>query len=137
MYTSMLFSAFLATALAAPLVQRQSPKTGSSDSWQPAPDTTTTCDATSDKSISFMRGPQLGTVLDNVCAAMMPGCAYPDRIANGTLCTATIDYPLDGPKSSTQDANVLDSNGNSISDWQVKCKNSLSKLHHSHILSKT
>ncbi|CAN9481626.1 unnamed protein product [Alternaria alternata] len=119
MYTSILFSTFLATAFAAPLVQRQSPQTGGNDSWQPASDTTTTC-ATSDKSISFVRGPQLDTVLDNACAAMMPPCAYQDRVAKGTVCTATVDYPLDGPKSNTQHANVVDKDGNSISGWDIK-----------------
>jgi hypothetical protein len=122
MYTGILVSTFLATALAAPLVQRQSPQTGENDSWQSAPDTTTTCDAASDKSISFMRGPQLETVLDNACAAMMPPCAYQDRVAKGTVCTATLDYPLDASKSSTQHANIVDSDGNSISGWDIKCK---------------
>ncbi|KAL1792857.1 hypothetical protein ACET3X_009364 [Alternaria dauci] len=119
MYASVFLSTFLTMALAAPLVQRQSPQTGENDSWQPASDTTTTC-ATSDKSISFVRGPQLETVLNNACAAMMPPCAYQDRLAQGTVCTATIDYPLDGPKSSTQHANVVDGSGNSISDWDIK-----------------
>ncbi|KAG9185379.1 hypothetical protein G6011_07923 [Alternaria panax] len=119
MYTGILFSTFLATAFAAPVLQRQSPQTGDNDSWQPAPDTTTTC-ATFDKSISFMRGPQLETVLDNACAAMMPPCAYQDRVAPGTVCTATVDYPLDGPKSNIQHANVVDRDDNSISGWDIK-----------------
>ncbi|KAI4625911.1 hypothetical protein J4E80_003045 [Alternaria sp. BMP 0032] len=118
----MFFSAFLATALAAPLVQRQSPKTGASDSWQPASDTITTCDPTSDsdKSLSFTADPKLETILNNACAAMMPGCAYPDRIPTGTLCTATVDYPLNGDKNSTQDANVVGSDGNRITDYAVR-----------------
>jgi hypothetical protein len=138
MYTRVLFSAFLATALASPLVKRQSPKTGASDSWQPAPDTTTTCDDTSDKSISFTSGPQLDTVLNDACAAMMPGCAYPDRIPTGTLCTATVDYPLDGPKNSTQNANVLNSDGTSITEFDVRCKGiPYSTSQHSHVLIET
>ncbi|KAI4657550.1 uncharacterized protein J4E78_005937 [Alternaria triticimaculans] len=122
MYTQMLFSAFLATALAAPLVQRQSPKTGASDSWQPASDTITTCDpaSDSDKLLSFTADPKLETILNNACAAMMPGCAYPDRIPTGTLCTATVDYPLNGDKNSTQDANVVGSDGNRITDYAVR-----------------
>ncbi|KAH6870388.1 hypothetical protein J4E91_009867 [Alternaria rosae] len=120
MYTQMLFSAFLATTLAAPLVQRQSPKTGASDSWQPAPDTITTCDTDSDKSLSFTADPKLETILNDACAAMMPGCAYPDRIATGTLCTATVDYPLNGHKNSTQDANAVGSDGNRITDYAVR-----------------
>ncbi|KAI4702481.1 hypothetical protein J4E81_002845 [Alternaria sp. BMP 2799] len=122
MYTQMLFSAFLATALAAPLVQRQSPKTGASDSWQPASDTITTCDpaSDSDKLLSFTADPKLETILNNACAAMMPGCAYPDRIPTGTLCTATVDYPLNGDKNSTQDANVVGSDGNRITDMAVR-----------------
>ncbi|KAI4639274.1 hypothetical protein J4E93_009453 [Alternaria ventricosa] len=121
MYTHMLFSAFLASALAAPLVPRQSPKTGASDSWQPAPDTITTCDEPgSDKLLSFAADPKLETILNNACAAMMPGCAYPDRIPTGTLCTATVNYPLNGHKNSTQDANVVGSDGNSITDHAVR-----------------
>ncbi|KAI4933526.1 uncharacterized protein J4E92_003193 [Alternaria infectoria] len=120
MYTQMLFSAFLATALAAPLVQRQSPKTGASDSWQPASDTITTCDPDSPKLLSFTADPKLETILNNACAAMMPGCAYPDRIPTGTLCTATVDYPLNGDKNSTQDANVVGSDGNRITDYAVR-----------------
>ncbi|KAI4926256.1 hypothetical protein J4E85_006548 [Alternaria conjuncta] len=116
----MLFSAFLATALAAPLVQRQSPKTGASDSWQPASDTITTCDPESQKLLSFTADPKLETILNNACAAMMPGCAYPDRIPTGTLCTATVDYPLNGDKNSTQDANVVGSDGNRITDYAVR-----------------
>ncbi|KAI4626527.1 uncharacterized protein J4E88_007935 [Alternaria novae-zelandiae] len=120
MYTQMLFSAFLATSLAAPLVQRQSPKTGASDSWQPASDTITTCDPDSPKLLSFTADPKLDTILNNACAAMMPGCAYPDRIPTGTLCTATVDYPLNGDKNSTQDANVVGSDGNRITDYAVR-----------------
>jgi hypothetical protein len=52
----------------------------------------------------------------------MPPCAYQDRVAKGTVCTATVDYPLDGPKSNTQHANVVDKDGNSISGWDIKCK---------------
>ena len=138
MYTQMLFSAFLATALAAPLVQRQSPMTGASDSWQPASDTITTCDpaSDSDKLLSFTADPKLETILNNACAAMMPGCAYPDRIPTGTLCTATVDYPLSGEKNSTQDANVVGSDGNRITDYAVRCKKVLSNSQHSDVLTK-
>ena len=122
MYLSLLVSALAATALAAPLTKRGIPKTGESDTWQPVAGTETTCDASSDKSISFMRGPQIETVLDNACAAMMPRCAYSDRVPEGTFCAATIDWSLDGAKSSTQHANVVDSHGNSISGWDIKCK---------------
>lgn len=136
MYTQMLFSAFLATTLAAPLVQRQSPKTGASDSWQPAPDTITTCDTDSDKSLSFTADPKLETILNDACAAMMPGCAYPDRIATGTLCTATVDYPLNGHKNSTRDANAVGSDGNRITDYAVRCKKLLSNSQLPNVLIK-
>lgn len=119
---TLLISALAATALATPLAIRQTNMTGESDTWQPAPDTQASCDEKMDKHISFMRGPPLETVINNACAAMMPVCAYHDRLPEGTLCAATIDFKLDGPKNSTQHANVIDQDGNSIADWDVKCK---------------
>jgi hypothetical protein len=127
MCTRMLFSVLIATALAVPLIQRQPPNpvTGESNSWQPASGTATTCDTQSDKLISFSQGVLISTALDNACAAMMPACAYPDR-AGVEFCKATVDYALDGPKSSTQDVNVVDENDNKHSGWNAKCKYSLS-----------
>jgi hypothetical protein len=70
-----------------------------------------------------MQGVMLSTALDNACAAMMPACAYPDRV-NVDFCKATVDYALDGPKSNVQDVNVVDRNANKISGWKAKCKSS-------------
>ncbi|KAL1597601.1 hypothetical protein SLS59_007298 [Nothophoma quercina] len=60
------------------------------------------------------------TVLTNACAAMMPPCAYPDRLADDIVCAQVMDWRLDGPKTSTQSANVETAEGNKISGWDVK-----------------
>jgi hypothetical protein len=99
MYIYTLFSAFVATAVAAPFIQRPAATTGESKTWQPTTGTKTTCDT---KSMDAVGGAQLSTAINNACAAMMPGCAYPDRLPQNTFCTATVDYPIDGPMHSTQ-----------------------------------
>ena len=123
MYTGVLLSTLTATALAAPHVQRQAPNptTGESNTWLPAAGTKATCDTESDHLISFMQGVMLSTALDNACATMMPACAYADR-AHVDFCKATVDYALDSPKSSVQDVNVVDENGNKQSGWNANCK---------------
>ncbi|KAF2008076.1 hypothetical protein P154DRAFT_408443, partial [Amniculicola lignicola CBS 123094] len=83
--------------------------------WEPAPSTSVTC-AKSDLYISFFVGPQLDTVLDSACAAMMPTCAYPPE---DMICTQQLEWPLDGPKSTVQSANVV-KEGNKQSKYQVK-----------------
>lgn len=62
------------------------------------------------------------SVLTDACAAMMPRCAYPDRLADDIVCAQVIDWKLDGPKNSTQSANIETTEGNKISGWNVKCK---------------
>lgn len=49
--------------------------------------------------VSFARSDPIETVINNACVAMMPECAFRDRLSNGNFCTATIDYQIDGPKS--------------------------------------
>ncbi|EOA88006.1 uncharacterized protein SETTUDRAFT_168789 [Exserohilum turcica Et28A] len=120
MKLALLASVLAAAALATSLAKRQATDTGKSDTWQPAASTKATCDTTCGKHISFMRGPQIETVINNACAAMMPPCAYSARQAEPIICTQTIDFKLDGPKNSTQHANVLDHDGNSIIGWDVK-----------------
>ncbi|KAI2482550.1 hypothetical protein Ptr902_04866 [Pyrenophora tritici-repentis] len=120
MYISLFLSALAATTLATPITPRQTTQTGASDTWTPAANSKTTCDTTCDKFISFAQGSQLEAAVNNACAAMMPACAYQDRLPEGTFCTATIDYKLDGPKNSTQQANVVDSSATSIGDWDVQ-----------------
>lgn len=61
------------------------------------------------------------SVLTDACAAMMPPCAYPDRLPKDTVCAQVVDWRLDGPKDSTQSANVETAEGNKISGWDVKC----------------
>lgn len=62
------------------------------------------------------------SVLADACAAMMPPCAYPDRLADDNVCAQTMDWQLDGPKDSTQSANIETVEGNKISGWATKCK---------------
>lgn len=121
MYASVLISAIIATTFALPLEQRQTQKTtGQSDSWQAAAGTETTCDSVSEDSINFDQGFVISTVLDDACAAMMPVCAYPDRAPPDTVCTATVDFKLDGPKSTIQHANVVNATGNKIDGYGAK-----------------
>jgi hypothetical protein len=121
---SILSTLLFATTLAVPLIQRQNHTTGESNSWQPAPGTASTCDTQSDKLISFTQGVLLSTALDNACSAMMPACAYPDR-AGTQVCKATVDYALEGPKSSVQDVNVVDAYDNKHAGWNARCTSSL------------
>ncbi|KAJ4299181.1 hypothetical protein N0V90_004425 [Kalmusia sp. IMI 367209] len=116
MYTSLLLSSLLATVIGAPLVARQN-----DTEWQPASGTSATCDATSDKYISLVIGPEQGDVIfDHACAGILPGCAYPETLPEGTACTQRIDYKLDGPKNKTLNALVEQKdNHNKLSDWAV------------------
>jgi hypothetical protein len=111
MYTFTLFSAFVATAIAAPFAQQQASTTGEGE-VRPSAGNKTTCDA---NSISTVAGAQLSTVINDACAAMMPDCAYQDRLPSNIFCTATVDYPIDGPRTSTQ---YLDSSKDGV---QVRC----------------
>lgn len=119
MRTAVILSTLATSALAFP-----SPLSpiARADTWTVAPNSTVTC-AKSDKIIGFLVGPQMDTVLNDACAAMMPVCAYPDRAPKDTVCPQVMDWKLDGPKTSTQNANVEDAaTGNKLSGWAVKCK---------------
>lgn len=119
---ALFFSTLFATALAAPLTQTIKSREYSTSTWQPAQGSKSSCDKKSDKIIGFYVGPQMEDVLTNACAAMMPSCAYPDRLPKDAVCAQVVDWRLDGPKSSTQSANVETSEGNKISGWDVKRK---------------
>jgi hypothetical protein len=117
MHRNLLPSVFFAFSLAAPLTS-----TNTTESWSPAVGSITTCNTASDKIIGFLVGPQLETVLNDACAEMMPSCAYQDRLPDGTVCTKSIDWPLEGAKKSRQSANVESAEGNKMSGWEVQCK---------------
>ncbi|KAL5374025.1 hypothetical protein DPSP01_012257 [Paraphaeosphaeria sporulosa] len=119
MYIVLLLSSLLATVLGAPLVARQS-----DTEWKPAAGTTTTCDVNADKYISLTIGPEQGNVIfEHACAGIMPGCAFPENLAEGTVCTQTVTYKLDGPKNTTLNALVEKrENHNKLSDWAVNCE---------------
>lgn len=120
MHSIILLGTYCAAAFAAPLTPTFQSRAGTNSTWQPAEGTTTSCDKTSDKIIGFYVGPQMETVLTNACSAMMPPCAYPDRLADDIVCAQVMDWSLDGPKTSTQSANVETAEGNKISGWDVK-----------------
>lgn len=65
------------------------------------------------------------SVLTDACTAMMPPCAHPAQLADDVVCAQVMDWRLDGPKNSTQSANVETADGNKISGWDVKCKSTL------------
>lgn len=115
-------STICAVALAVPVTQTLQDRAATNSTWEPAEGTTTSCDKTSDKIIGFYVGPQMEAVLTDACAAMMPPCAYPSRLADDVACAQVIDWNLDGPKTSTQSANIETTEGNKISGWNVKCK---------------
>jgi hypothetical protein len=117
MYRILLSSVFIAISCAAPLTP-----TTATDAWTPAKGSITTCNTASDKIIGFLVGPQLDTVLNDACAAMMPPCAYQEHLPKDTACTKSIEWPLKGAKKSTQSANVQSVQGNKISGWDVQCK---------------
>lgn len=122
MHHIFLFSTLCALAFAAPVTYSLESRADTNPTWQPAAGSKSSCDKTSDKIIGFYVGPQIQSVLTDACAAMMPPCAHPDRLANDTACSQVMDWRLDGPKSSTQSANVETLEGNKISGWDVKCK---------------
>jgi hypothetical protein len=116
MYLVIIFNILFALSSAAPY-----PQMNTTEPWKPAAGSVTTCDTTSDKIIGFYVGPQLETVLNDACAAMMPPCAYQDRLPQGTVCPRSIYWPLKGAKKSVQSANVETGAGNKISGWDVQC----------------
>ena len=117
MYTTLLLSGLLSAAFAAPLVSRQS-------DFKAAEGTLATCDATSDKFLSLVMGPeQYDVIFDHACAGVLPGCAYPENLPEDTICTQTIDYQLTGPKNITLNALVEDkASHNKLSKWAANCK---------------
>ncbi|CBY01400.1 hypothetical protein IAQ61_003226 [Plenodomus lingam] len=112
---TLLLALCASTTLAKPLAM---PQSGEDPNWKPSPGTTVTCDTKSDKFLGLYVGPQMGQVLNQGCAAMMPDCAYPDKHP-GILCTKTIDFALDGPKSSIQNALVQGPDGR-LPGWKAK-----------------
>ncbi|PSN72368.1 hypothetical protein BS50DRAFT_607698 [Corynespora cassiicola Philippines] len=114
MLSKVFLGSLLAVAFAAPIAQNDEA------GWQPAEGSVATCDKASDKIISFTVGPQKEDVLNDACAAMMPGCAYQERLASDVVCAQVLEWPLDGPKNSTQHANVEDATGNKLSGWNVQ-----------------
>ena len=122
MHSIFLLTTLCAAAFAAPVIQSLEHRAGTNSTWQPAQGTMASCNETSDKIIGFYVGPQIQSVLTDACAAMMPPCAHPDRLSNDTVCAQVMDWPLDGPKSSTQSANIETLEGNKISGWDVKRK---------------
>ncbi|KAF3041364.1 hypothetical protein E8E12_008402 [Didymella heteroderae] len=120
MRSALILSTLCAAALAAPITQIIQSRADTKSTWQPAQGSTSSCDKTSDKIIGFYVGPQMEDVLTNACAAMMPPCAYPDRLPKDTVCAQVVDWRLDGPQTSTQSANVETAEGNKISGWDVK-----------------
>ncbi|UPX20152.1 uncharacterized protein EKO05_0010394 [Ascochyta rabiei] len=116
MYSIIILGTWCAAVFAAPVTQ----SSDTNSTWQPAEGTKTMCDSTSDKIIGFYVGPQMESVLTEACVAMMPPCAHQDRVANDTMCAQVTDWRLDGPKNSTQSANVETAEGNKISGWDVK-----------------
>ena len=122
MYSSIFLSALVATALASPLAQQATRITGKSAAWEPLAGTKTICDRTTDKILGLYVGPQLETIVNNACAAMMPKCAYPDRAGSDMFCIQTIDWPLSRHVTSSLSANVENAQGNKIGGWAVKCK---------------
>jgi hypothetical protein len=128
MFTSFIISALIATSFAAPFAQLGSVQTSDNSTWTPAPGTETSCDCTSDKIIGFYVGPQLDTVLNDACAAMMDPCAFPERLSAHTVCAQIITWPLKGPVDSAQGANVEDLDGNKLSGWDVQCKSTESQF---------
>lgn len=118
----LLISTLCMAAFAAPLTEIIESRVDTNSTWQPAEGSTSSCDKTSDKIIGFYVGPQMESVITDACAAMMPPCAYPGRLPKDTVCVQKIDWRLDGPKNSTQSANVETAEGNKISGWDVKCE---------------
>ncbi|KAJ4991598.1 hypothetical protein SVAN01_02979 [Stagonosporopsis vannaccii] len=120
MHISLFLGTICASALAAPVPHRLENRAEIQSSWHPAEGTATTCDKASDKMIGFYVGPPMQSVLTDACAAIMPPCAHPSRLADDTVCAQVIDWHLDGAKNSTQSANVETLDGNKISGWDVK-----------------
>lgn len=122
MYSIILLSLLLSTITAAPVSDTIQIRATANSTWHPAEGTKTSCDKTSDKIIGFYVGPQMESVLTDACVAMMPPCAHPGRLADDIVCAQVTDWRLDGPKNSTQSANVETAEGNKISGWDVKRK---------------
>ncbi|KAH7082617.1 hypothetical protein BKA63DRAFT_529659 [Paraphoma chrysanthemicola] len=117
MYARLLLCSLFASSLAAPLAKQDGSQR---QTWEPATGSKTTCDKQSDKIMGFYAGPQMDTVINDACAAMMPGCAYQERLDPDIMCIQTVTWPLKGPVRSVQSANVETSEGNKISGWDVE-----------------
>jgi hypothetical protein len=121
MHTTILFSTFFAASLASPLAHYLHAKRAENLTWTPAPDTTTTCDTSSDKMVSLEMNSKVETILNDACAAMMPVCAYQDRVPPNTVCIKTTLWPLEGPVNNTQSLDIVTPEGDKMSG-DVQCK---------------
>lgn len=123
MRTTLIVASMLATALAAPTSLLSPLRAREYRSpWLAEPNTNAVCDHDTDKVIGLYVGPQVEEVVEKACAAMMPGCAYPDRVDDETMCPQVMDWELDGAKSDTHSANVEMIGGDKAPGWDVKCK---------------
>ncbi|KAL5121549.1 hypothetical protein ACEQ8H_000621 [Pleosporales sp. CAS-2024a] len=121
MYTSLILSTLTALSLASPRVQRKTAKVPSSASaWTPADGYKTTCGATSDKVIGVVPGPDLDNMVNDACSAMMPPCAYPERLPEGTMCVQTFDWPLSHPVETKQTDAIKSTQGSHESGFKVQ-----------------
>lgn len=122
MFNTLLLSSFATLALAAPLAQSGVLPSLDNSTWAPAPGFETTCDANAQQLISLDLEPQLETVLNNACAAMMAPCAYPELLPENTVCIKTVVWPLEKAVESTQTVTVQTLEGDKSTEGKVKCK---------------
>ncbi|KAH3996788.1 hypothetical protein HBI56_131010 [Parastagonospora nodorum] len=120
MYTTLILSTLSALTIASPLVKRQASEPDSASSWTAAPGFKTTCDTSSDKVINLSAGAELDTLINDACAAMMPPCAYQDRLPAGTACILPTTWPLSGPVESKQSAKTKSAQGSEETESKVK-----------------
>jgi hypothetical protein len=123
MYATLILSTLTAISFASPLVKRDAAGVPSSTStWQPADGYKTTCDTSSDKIIGLTAGPELDTILNDACAAMMAPCAYRERLPKDQACAQITTWPLAAPVENTQSAKIESAEGSEEGGSKLQCR---------------
>ncbi|KAF2683154.1 hypothetical protein K458DRAFT_488312 [Lentithecium fluviatile CBS 122367] len=84
--------------------------------WEPAPGSTPSCDASSDKYLPISNASFIATV---ACERMMPPCAHPYLLPNGTVCIQS-DWPLNETKTVSLNETVMSTGATVASGWTAE-----------------
>jgi hypothetical protein len=66
--------------------------------------------------------PELDTILNDACAAMMAPCAYRERLPKDQACAQITTWPLAAPVENTQSAKIESTEGSEEGGSKLQCR---------------